>query len=619
MKKKSHFGTKLFVVLLALSLLMMSAVTLLTYHISQSSTNLVIDEVRKRLEATAVAASNLVSYQQLGKIQQKEDAFSPTGEQLRSQLMDFANQMDLLFVYYIRLMPDGSEEFVIDSDTSSVTATYPGVKRVSVNASLNAAQGVVTSTELSEVDNFDFDAFSEYFRVTDEIKDISFISAYAPIYDENGNVAYLAGVDGLRYNLYQQEKQMEALTNVHMVTLVACCLFAIICLQIYRRRASQSEAASRAKSQFLSSMSHEIRTPLNTIIGMTDIAMRGGQTEMMECLSKIHYASNHLLTVVNDILDISKIQEQKLMISPANFKFEKMITSLTDSFKVTMQQKGLTFRCKIDPNIPTYLYGDDQRLIQVLMNLLSNAQKFTPIGGSITLSVSLISREGDDLCLAFSVRDTGIGISDANQARIFKPFEQADQSTTRQYGGTGLGLAISQSIVEAMSGSFSLTSEPGIGSNFSFEVNLKIGKPTDDSEQGNDLSKDKLDFTGKTLLIVDDMEINREIVVAMLEDTSVTILQAADGEEAVTMFQTIETIDAILMDVQMPKMDGLTATRHIRALGTPRALNIPIIAMTANALREDVDVCLAAGMNSHIGKPINWDNLISKLQTYLKE
>jgi signal transduction histidine kinase/CheY-like chemotaxis protein len=616
-KKRTALSSTLFIALLAFSLLLMLIATLLTYTASHVSTELLIDEVRKRMEASAVAASHLVSLDRLEEIQVKEDAFSAEGEELRSSLISFADEMNLLFVYYIRLMPDGSEEFVIDNDTNPATATYPGVKRVSVNASLSAAGGQVSSTDVSEVENFDYEAFSEYFVLTEEIDDISFISAYAPIYDETGRVAYLAGVDGLRYNLHAQEQHMAVLTGVHIATLIATCLFAGICLMLFIRRARQSEDASRAKSQFLSSMSHEIRTPLNTIIGMTDIALRGGAAEKTEYLNRIHYASNHLLMVVNDILDMSKMQENKFSISPADFSFDTMIAALKDGFGPSLEKGELTFQYEKDASIPAYLYGDNVRLAQVLMNLISNAQKFTPKGGTVELKAALVSRDGNHLRLGFSVRDTGIGISPADQERIFNPFEQADKSTTRKYGGTGLGLAISQNIVKAMGGRLGLTSEPNVGSIFFFEVNMEVGSDLSDRAADEKTLAGKADFTGKTILIVDDMEINRDIVTAMLEETGATLLEAEDGQTAVEMFEQQETIDVILMDVQMPRMDGLTATRTIRAIGTPRALTVPIIAMTANAMPEDAEACLAAGMNSHIGKPIDWDKLLQRLRIYL--
>jgi signal transduction histidine kinase/CheY-like chemotaxis protein len=615
MKEKQNLDIKLFVGLLIASLLTTLLATILTARSASHSTDILVEEVRRRMEASAVAASILVPYERLAEIQTKEDAFSPEGEALRTQLIDFAQNMNLLFVYYIKIMPNGGEEFVIDNDTNPETVTYPGVPRVPVDATVEAAKGIITSNTPEEVDALDFEAYTEYFQLTDEINEVSFLSAYAPIYAPDGSVAYLAGVDGLRYNLSAVEDSVNTLTGVHVTALVSSGVFWIVCMLLFRRRAKLSEEASRAKSSFLSSMSHEIRTPLNTIIGMTDIALRGDDVRRIDCLKKITFASEHLLSVINDILDISKIEENKLVIAPRIFLFRDFMDSLTGGFSANMASKGQDFFYETDGQIPPSLYADDQRLTQVLLNLLSNALKFTPKGGRVTLKSWLVWREEDLIRLGFSVTDTGIGISPEVQEKIFRPFEQADASTTRTFGGTGLGLAICRSIVEAMDGEIGVESEPGKGSQFYFEVNVLVA-PTDAAmEAAGEADDDGIpNFEGKTILVVDDVEINREIVAAMLEETHASLTFAANGREAVDTFFADERIDVILMDVQMPVMSGLLAAREIRAADTPRANRIPIIALTANALREDFEECVAAGMNTHIGKPIIREVLLRTLR-----
>jgi signal transduction histidine kinase len=473
-----------------------------------------------------------------------------------------------------------------------------------VPATIEAAKGIITSNTPEEVDALDFEAYTDYFQLTDEINEISFLSAYAPIFAPDGSVAYLAGVDGLRYNLSAVENSVNTLTGVHVTALILSGFFWIICMVLFRRRARQSEAASRAKSSFLSSMSHEIRTPLNTIIGMTDIALRGDDVRRIDCLKKINFASEHLLSVVNDILDMSKIEENKLIIAPRSFLFQNLVDPLAGSYFESMASKEQKFTYEADELIPPRLFADDQRLAQVLINLLSNAAKFTPEGGAITLKSQLVRREGDKVRLGFSVTDTGIGITADVREKIFKPFEQADASTTRNFGGSGLGLAICKSIVEAMNGEIGVESEPGKGSRFYFEVDVLVAPADAEMEAAIEADGSLPDLTGKTILIVDDMEINREIVAAMLEGTNAKLDFAKNGREAVDAFYADESIDLILMDVQMPVMNGLLAAIEIRASGTQRASRIPIIALTANALREDFEECIAAGMNTHIGKPI---------------
>ena len=514
-----------------------------------------------------------------------------------------------------------------------------------------------------------------------------------------------------------------------------------------------AEAASSAKSAFLSNMSHEIRTPMNAIIGMTAIGkLAKTSTKKDDALGKIDGASKQLLGIINDILDISKIEADKFVLSPANFEFEKMLQKVADVVNLRVDERRQKFYVNIGKNIPANLIGDDQRVAQVITNLLSNAVKFTPEEGSITLDSELIAENENGACrLQISVTDTGIGVTEEQKERLFHSFEQADASTTRNYGGTGLGLSISKRIVEMMDGEIWVESAPGQGSKFIFTVMLKRGAeeekqlldasvnwenirilavddepeireffaavsenlgisctvaasgeeavellekdedfniffidwkmpgmgggelarriqektPQDsiviifssadwhfieDEARGAGVSKflpkplfpsvivdvineslglkdetapeDKADFsddyTGYSLLLVEDVEINREIVMSLLEPMHLTIDYAENGAEAVRLFtEAPDKYDMIFMDIQMPEMDGYEATRQIRKLDNPKAKSIPIIAMTANVFREDVEKCLEAGMNGHLGKPLDIDDVLNKLRTYL--
>ncbi|MDR0877006.1 MAG: response regulator, partial [Treponema sp.] len=326
-----------------------------------------------------------------------------------------------------------------------------------------------------------------------------------------------------------------------------------------------AEAASLSKSQFLANMSHEIRTPLNAIIGTISILASSNDIERhKDGLKKINTASIHLLGVINDILDMSKIEADKFELSSESFDFAEMMNSIATVINGNIQNKRQKFTVDVDPNIPHYLIGDRQRLAQIVTNLLSNAVKFTPEEGEITLSAHLVRDENGQTAFRISVTDTGIGISEEQMSRLFTAFEQADNNISRKFGGTGLGLAISKRIIELMGGSIQARSVIGHGSTFSIEVSLPHGEVPE--IKPDEVSAETCDFTGKTILIAEDIEINREIIAALLESTNITIEFACNGTEAVDKFISQNGVyDLIFMDIHMPEMDGYEATRRIRA------------------------------------------------------
>ena len=516
-----------------------------------------------------------------------------------------------------------------------------------------------------------------------------------------------------------------------------------------------AEAATQAKSSFLTSMSHEIRTPMNAIIGMTAIGKSAAGAERKDyCFSKIEDASQHLLGIINDILDMSKIEANKFELSPIEFQFEKVLQRVSNVISFRTEEKHQKFTVRIDGRIPKTLLGDDQRLAQVITNLLGNALKFTPDGGQISLDTLLLDEEDGNCTIQITVTDTGIGISAEQQRELFGAFHQAETSTTRKFGGTGLGLAISKNIVGMMGGKIWINSELGKGAAFSFtfimkrgadvkpasarrgagwnnasilvvdddrsvleyfrEIMKEFGATCDTALSGEDalgmikrngeydiyfvdwqlpgmdgvtlakslrekhakpgklivimissielsaiegeakaagvdkfLSKPlfpssiadainetvgvaqgdgdetQIDidgiFKGRKILLAEDVEINREIVVALLEPTLVATDCVENGEEAVRAYKNApDAYDMIFMDVQMPVMDGYEATRRIRALGDRKTGAVPIVAMTANVFQEDIDKALAAGMNAHVGKPLDIGEVIGVMRTYMK-
>jgi signal transduction histidine kinase/CheY-like chemotaxis protein len=518
-----------------------------------------------------------------------------------------------------------------------------------------------------------------------------------------------------------------------------------------------AERASAAKSEFLANMSHEIRTPMNAIIGMTNIGKGSGDIEKKDyCLGKIENASIHLLGVINDILDMSKIEANKFELSITEFNFERMLIRITDVIEFKAGEKGQNLFVKTDPDIPSNIICDEQRLAQVITNLFSNAVKFTPEGGDIILRVHKLEEKGGLVTLQFAVSDTGIGISPEQQAKLFNSFVQADSGISRKFGGTGLGLAISKRIVEMMRGNIWVESVLGKGATFFFTIQAEVGAPgedriilppkmeklralvADDNEElreyflsiaqkiglpcdmaqngfqclrmledgasydiyfvdWNMPGMDGIELTGKIrekighkpviimisstewsrienaarasgvdgfipkplypshivdcinqnlstsrpsaddkktpdsetdktlagkrVLVAEDIEINREIVLSLLEPLELDIRCAENGVQAVDMVKAEpDSFDLVFMDVHMPEMDGYEATRRIRALeeesgGPP----IPIIAMTANVFAEDIEKCIAAGMNDHVGKPLDMEQVVNRLRKFLLE
>jgi len=371
-------------------------------------------------------------------------------------------------------------------------------------------------------------------------------------------------------------------------------------------------------------MSHEIRTPINAVTGMTIIARASKDLgRIYECLDKIGLASRQLLGLINDILDMSKIEARKFELSNEPFDLKAMADNVANIINVRTAEKKQKFTIDLASDLPEVVIGDDTRLSQILINLLSNAVKFTQEGGEIHLSIKRAGSVDGKEQIEVSVRDTGIGISKEQLTRLFNAFVQADSSTAKRFGGTGLGLAISKSLAELMGGSISVESAPDKGSCFTLRVLLERG--THDMLEALQAIKAPSDFhfNGHTLLLAEDVPINREIVIALLQDTNVTIDCAENGKIAVEKYcADPDRYDMIFMDVQMPVMDGYDATVAIRSFEketnpSKHKNGIPIIAMTANAFAEDVENCLKAGMNGHIAKPIELDALLNVANKYL--
>ncbi|MCL2028998.1 MAG: ATP-binding protein [Deltaproteobacteria bacterium] len=384
-----------------------------------------------------------------------------------------------------------------------------------------------------------------------------------------------------------------------------------------------AEKANQAKSEFLANMSHEIRTPMNAILGMLKLIQSDDlpplDPRQADYVDKAEQSTHTLLRVINDILDFSKIEAGRLEMERVEFHLSQVLSQVTDMFDLMLREKGLLFRVKIQPGLPPLLMGDPLRLAQVLLNLTSNSMKFTETGG-VYISVSEIDRRDMQVTLRFSVRDTGIGMTEEQIKKVFTPFTQSDTSITRKYGGTGLGLAICQKLARLMSGEISCVSEPGGGT--IFHLTAMFGLPDKDARGASALSDRKkerdepFDLEGvKPILLAEDNEMNQIIAKKLLEKKGFTVVVANNGQEAVDMLQAGD-YELVLMDIQMPEKDGISAAMEIRKM--ERFKTLPIIAMTAHALSGDRQKSLEAGMNDHITKPIDVKTLYATLRKWIR-
>lgn len=392
--------------------------------------------------------------------------------------------------------------------------------------------------------------------------------------------------------------------------------------QLLLEAAEKADAANKAKSTFLFNMSHDIRTPMNAIVGFTDIALhQNSVAEIHDSLEKVRESSKHLLSLLNDVLDLSRIESGKAVFFPEPVDITKLTDDVLAIMNGLLYNRDLKFEVYRERPKNPYVLADATRIREVLTNFLSNAVKFTKDGGTVTLYISSHPGEDDKHIVArYIVKDNGIGMSEEFQKKLFKPFSQEDDRGARtQYKGTGLGMAIAKEYVEMMGGSIAVESQKGVGTTFTVEIPLELTEQDIHQKQEEPVHHD---LTGVNVLMAEDNDLNAELATVMLEDAGMAVTRALDGKEAVELFKNHPqgTYDIILMDIMMPNMDGHQAAKAIRAMETerPDAATIPIIAVSANAFAEDIKASLDSGMNGHVSKPLNMKEVTDTIAKYIR-
>ena len=610
-------------------LLMIFVIALYTFILQSSYTKTALETEITRDTASADAVHKLVNgrigKEDFDQINDQSDEKNPLYKDISSYFNEVRTLNSTRYIYTAQKNEEGKLVYVVDGlDPDADDVRHPG--------------DYIEDEMVPYIDR----AISGENVYSQDIIDTTWGPIFTACYPVSANrdgTGEIIGAFCIEMDMQSAYGMVEETNHISIICgLVAGAVLLLICLytyyvyqkskaeeqkqkQLLMNAAEEADAANKAKSAFLLSMSHDIRTPMNAIIGFTNIALHQNKvSDIHDSLEKVQQSSNHLLSLLNDVLDFSRIESGKVTISPKPVD----IIQLTDNVQAIMNgllyNRDLKFEVHRENLKNPYVLADVLRIREVLVNLLGNAVKFTKDGGEITLDIS--SYPGADekhIITRYVVRDNGIGMSEEFKKKLFDPFSQEDYANARTlYKGTGLGMAITKKYVEMMGGSIAVESKKGAGSTFTVEIPLELPEQVIPSEQKQHLHRD---LTGIHVLMAEDNDLNAELATMILEDAGMIVTRASDGKEVVDLFknQPRGTYDLILMDIMMPNMDGHQAAKAIRALGIERsdAVTIPIIALSANAFIDDIQESLDSGMNDHISKPINTEELIDTITKYI--
>ena len=610
-------------------LLMIFVIALYTFILQSSYTKTALETEITRDTASADAVHKLVNgkigKEDFDQINDQSDEKNPLYKDISSYFNEVRTLNSTRYIYTAKKNEEGKLVYVVDGlDPDADDVRHPGD---------------YIEDEMVPYINRAISGENVYSQdIIDTTWGPIFTACY-PVSANHDGTGEIIGAFCIEMDMQSAYGMVEETNHISIICgLVAGAVLLLICLytyyvyqkskaeeqkqkQLLMNAAEEADAANKAKSAFLLSISHDIRTPMNAIIGFTNIALHQNKvSDIHDSLEKVQKSSNHLLSLLNDVLDFSRIESEKVTISPEPVD----ITQLTDNVQAIMNgllyNRDLKFEVHREGLKNPYVLADVLRIREVLVNLLGNAVKFTKDGGEITLDIS--SYPGADekhIITRYVVRDNGIGMSEEFKKKLFDPFSQEDYANARTlYKGTGLGMAITKKYVDMMGGSIAVESKKGAGSTFTVEIPLELPEQVVPSEQKQHLHRD---LTGIHVLMAEDNDLNAELATMILEDAGMIVTRASDGKEVVDLFknQPRGTYDLILMDIMMPNMDGHQAAKAIRALGIERsdAVTIPIIALSANAFIDDIQESLDSGMNDHISKPINTEELIDTITKYI--